>query len=260
MNDIQLISIKSEREIKLMRQAGAITAAARALAGELVKPGVSTWEIDKAVFDFIRSQKAKPSFKGYGGFPGSACISVNNEVIHGIPSKKRILQEGDIVSVDVGASIHGYTGDCAGTFACGEISPEAQRLIDVTRQSFFEGIAFAKVGYRVLDIGAAVQKYVEANGFSVVRDFVGHGVGQQLHEAPEVPNYVDPHRLQGNPRLRAGMTLAVEPMVNIGTYEVKVLSDGWTTLTKDGSLAAHYENTILITDGEPEILTPCEGI
>ena len=239
-----------------MRQACKITAAARALAGELVKPGVSTKAIDRAVHDFIVSQGAKPSFLNYNGFPASACISVNNVIIHGIPGGY-IPKEGDIVSVDVGAFYKGFHGDCAATYACGAISTEAQRLIDVTKQSFFEGIKFATKGNRVQDISHAVQTYVESNGFAVVRDFVGHGVGRQLHEEPEVPNFGAPGR---GPRLLPGMTIAVEPMVNVGTYEVKILSDGWTTVTADGKLAAHYENTVLITDGEPEILTVTEGL
>ena len=234
-----------------MRQACKITAAARALAGEMVRPGVRTKEIDKAVHDFILSQGATPSFLNYGGYPASACISVNNVVIHGIPDSRK-LQEGDIVSVDVGAYYHGFHGDCAATYACGEISPEAQRLINVTKQSFFEGLKFARQGNRVSDISHAVQTYVEANGFSVVRDFVGHGVGENLHEEPSVPNYGAPGR---GPRLIRGMTIAIEPMVNAGTYEVQVLKDHWTTVTRDGKLSAHYENTVLITDGEPEILT-----
>ena len=234
-----------------MRQACKITAAARALAGEMVRPGVRTKEIDKAVHDFILSQGATPSFLNYGGYPASACISVNNVVIHGIPDSRK-LQEGDIVSVDVGAYYHGFHGDCAATYACGEISPEAQRLINVTKQSFFEGLKFARQGNRVSDISHAVQTYVEANGFSVVRDFVGHGVGENLHEEPSVPNYGAPGR---GPRLIRGMTLAIEPMVNAGGYEVEVRKDRWTTVTRDGSLSAHYENTVLITDGEPEILT-----
>ena len=239
-----------------MRQACKITAAARALAGDLVRPGVSTKAIDRAVHDFIVSQGAKPSFLNYNGFPASACISVNDVVIHGIPGGY-ILKEGDIVSVDVGAYYKGFHGDCAATFACGAISTEAQKLIDVTRQSFFEGIRFATRGYRVQDISHAIQEYVESNGFSVVRSFVGHGVGRQLHEEPEVPNFGAPGR---GPRLLPGMTIAVEPMVNAGTYEVSVLKDGWTTVTADGKLAAHYENTVLITDGEPEILTVTEGL
>ena len=251
-----MIAIKSERELSLMRQACKITAAARALAGEMVRPGVSTKQIDKAVHDYIVSQGAKPSFLGYHGFPASACISVNSTVIHGIPGGY-VLKEGDIVSVDVGAFYKGYHGDCAATFACGAISAEAQRLIDVTKQSFFEGIRFATRGHRVSDISHAVQKHVESNGFSVVRSFVGHGVGAQLHEEPEVPNYGPAGH---GPRLLPGMTLAIEPMVNAGTHEVRVLRDGWTTVTADGMLSAHYENTVLITDGEPEILTVTEGL
>ena len=246
-----MISLKSSHEIDLMRKAGKITAAARALAGEMVKPGVTTQEIDKAVYEFIRKHGAKPSFLNYNGFPASACISVNDEVIHGIPGK-RVLQEGDIVSIDVGAYIGGFHGDCAATFACGQISQEAQRLIDVTRQSFFEGIKFAKEGCRVQDISAAVQAYVESQGFSVVREYVGHGVGAHLHESPEVPNFGRPGR---GPRLLRGMTLAIEPMVNAGGAAILQLSDGWTVKTRDGKYSAHYENTILITDGEPEILT-----
>ena len=248
-----MIKIKSRKEIELMRRAGKITAAARALAGEMVRPGVTTREIDKAVHDFILKQGAYPTFLNYNGFPGSVCISVNNEVIHGIPGR-RVIQPGDVVSIDVGATKDGYVGDCAATFIAGKGSPEAERLIEVTRQSFFEGIKYAKVGYRISDIGNAVQRYVEENGFSVVRDYVGHGVGSVLHESPEVPNYGKPGR---GPRLMAGMTIAVEPMVNAGGYEVKVLADGWTVETLDGSLAAHYENSILITNGEPEILTVC---
>ncbi len=251
-----MISIKNEHELQSMRQACKITAAARALAGDMVRPGVTTKQIDKAVHDYIVSQGAKPSFLGYGGFPGSACVSVNDVVIHGIPGGY-VLKDGDIVSVDVGAYYLGFHGDCAATFACGTISDEAQRLIDVTRQSFFEGLKYAKRGNRVSDISHAVQKHVESNGFSVVRSFVGHGVGAQLHEEPEVPNFGAPGR---GPRLLPGMTIAIEPMVNVGTYEVRVLKDRWTTVTADGKLAAHYENTVLITDGEPEILTVIEGL
>ena len=251
-----MIVIKNGQELQDMRQACKITAAARALAGEMVRPGVSTGEIDKAVREFIVSQGAKPSFLGYHGFPASACISVNETVIHGIPGSY-VLREGDIVSVDVGAFYKGFHGDCAATFPCGTISAEAQRLIDVTKQSFYEGIRFAKSGHRVSDISHAVQQHVESNGFSVVRSFVGHGVGAQLHEEPEVPNYGKPGR---GPRLLPGMTLAVEPMVNTGVYDVRVLKDGWTVVTADGKLSAHYENTVLITDGEPEILTVAEGL
>ena len=246
-----MITLKSSHEIDLMRQAGKITAAARALAGEMVKPGVTTQEIDKAVEAFIRQQGAVPSFLGYSGYPASACISVNDEVIHGIPGK-RVLQDGDIVSIDVGAYIGGFHGDCAATFACGQISEEAQRLIDVTRQSFFEGIKFAKEGYRVQDISAAVQTYVESHGFSVVREFVGHGVGAHLHESPEIPNF---GRSGRGARLLRGMTLAIEPMVNLGGAAILQMNDGWTVKTRDGKLSAHSENTILVTDGEPEILT-----
>jgi len=251
-----MITIKNERELESMRKACKITAAARALAGEMVRPGVSTKAIDKAVHDFIVSQGAKPSFLGYHGFPASACVSVNSCVVHGIPGDY-ILKDGDIVTVDVGALYQGFHGDCAATFPCGAISAEAQKLIDVTKQSFFEGIRFATKGHRVQDISHAIQTYVESNGFSVVRSFVGHGIGRALHEEPEVPNFGAPGR---GPRLLPGMTIAVEPMVNVGTYEVRILKDGWTTVTADGKLSAQYENTVLITDGEPEILTVTEGL
>ena len=251
-----MIAIKNENELQSMRRACRITAEARALAGSMVKPGVKTSEIDKAVHDFIVAQGAKPSFLNYNGFPASICISVNDCVIHGIPGGY-VLKDGDIVSIDVGAYYQGFHGDCAATFACGAISAEAQKLIDVTKQSFYEGIRFATRGHRVSDISHAIQTYVESNGFSVVRVFVGHGVGAQLHEEPEVPNYGAPGR---GPRLLPGMTLAIEPMVNVGTYDVKILKDGWTVVTADGKLSAHYENTVLITDGEPEILTVTEGL
>ena len=246
-----MIKLKSSHEIELMRQAGKITAAARAFAGEMVRPGVTTQEIDKAVEQFIRKQGATPSFLHLYGFPNSICISVNDEVIHGIPGK-RVLREGDIVSIDVGACVGGFHGDCCATFACGAIDPEAQRLIDVTRQSFFEGIRWAKEGQRVGDISAAIQAYVEDNGFSIVREYVGHGVGAAMHEDPEVPNFGRGGR---GPRLLRGMTLAIEPMVNAGSAAIRQLGDGWTVKTLDGKWSAHYENTILITDGEPEILT-----
>lgn len=246
-----MITLKSSHEIDLMRRSGKITAAARALAGEMVKPGVTTQEINDAVERFIRKQGAVPSFLHYNGYPASVCISVNDEIIHGIPGK-RVLREGDIVSVDVGAYIGGFHGDCAATFPCGTVSPEAQRLIDVTRQSFFEGIRFAREGQRLQDISAAVQSYVEQNGFSVVREYVGHGVGAKMHESPEIPNYGRPGH---GPRLLRGMTLAIEPMVNAGAAAIQQLSDGWTVKTADGKWAAHYENTILITDDAPEILT-----
>ena len=252
---LEMISLKSPREIEAMRKAGRITAQARALAASMIRPGITTREIDEAVCRFIKSQGAKPSFLGYGGFPGSACISVNEEVIHGIPGR-RVLKEGDIVSVDVGAFIGGFHGDCAGTYPCGKVSDEAMKLIRVTQQSFWEGMKYARLGCRVSDIGHAVQEYVEANGFSVVRDFVGHGVGAKLHEPPEVRNFGPAGH---GPRLQQGMTLAVEPMVNAGGWQVKVLADKWTTVSADGSLTAHYENSILITDGDPEILTVAEG-
>jgi len=246
-----MITLKSQQEIELMRRAGKITAAARALAGEMVTPGVTTQEIDKAVYRFIRSQGATPSFLHYQGYPASVCISVNDEIIHGIPGK-RVLREGDIVSIDVGAYKDGFHGDCAATFPCGKISEEAARLIAVTRQSFYEGLKFAREGYRIPDISRAIQTYVERNGFSVVREYVGHGVGRAMHEAPEVPNYVEQRQ---RPRLLRGMTIAVEPMVNAGDKGIRVMPDGWTVRTADGKYSAHYENTILITDGEPELLT-----
>ena len=251
-----MITIKNEHELQSMRRACRITAEARALAGSMVKPGVSTKEIDKAVHDYIVAQGAKPSFLNYNGFPASVCISVNDCVIHGIPGGYT-LKEGDIVSVDVGALYEGFHGDCAATYPCGAISTEAQRLIDVTKESFFVGIKEAVKGHRVSDISHAIQTYVESNGFSVVRSFVGHGIGRKLHEDPEVPNFGAAGR---GPRLLKGMTLAIEPMVNEGTYDVHVLRDGWTVLTNDGKLSAHYENTVLITDGEPEILTVTEGL
>ena len=251
-----VIQVKSPREIEYMRRAGKITAGARSLAMSLVAAGVTTKEIDREVHKFITKSGAVPSFLGYAGYPGSACISVNDEVIHGIPGKRRIL-EGDIVSVDLGACIDGFHGDCAATVACGAISEEARRLIEVTRQSFFEGIKFARQGYRVSDISHAIQEYVESRGFSIVREYVGHGVGAKLHEAPEVPNYGQPGH---GPRLIKGMTLAIEPMVNAGGAGIRVLDDNWTVVTKDGSLSAHYENTVLITDGEPEILTVSEDM
>ena len=249
-----MISIRSEREIQAMRKAGRITAQARALAGSMVAPGVTTHEIDTAVRRFIESHGAKPSFLGYAGYPGSACISVRDEVMPGIPGCRKLL-EGDIVSIDVGAYIGGFHGDCAATYACGGISPQAQKLIDVTQQSFWRGIRMARKGCRISDIGHEIQKYVEENGFSVVRDYVGHGVGAKLHEPPEIRNYGPAGH---GPRLVPGMTLAVEPMVNAGGWQVRVLPDGWTVKTLDGSLAAHYENTILITEGDPEILTVTE--
>lgn len=252
-----MIRLKSNQELEFMRLAGRITAAARAAAARAVKPGVTTGEIDKIVRKTIEQAGAKPSFLGYSGFPGSACISINDEVIHGIPSRSRVIHEGDIVKVDVGAYINGFHGDCAATIPCGEVSEEARKLIEVTRQSFYEGIRFARKGNRISDISHAIQAYVEANGYSVVRDFVGHGVGAKLHEDPEVPNFGMPgHGI----RLQPGMTLAIEPMVNVGTAAIKILPDGWTVKTRDGKLSAHYENSIAITEGDPIILTyPTDG-
>ena len=246
-----MITLKSEHEIELMRRAGKITAAARALARDMVKPGVTTQQIDKAVYHFIKSQGATPSFLNYNGYPASVCVSVNDEIIHGIPGK-RMLKEGDIVSVDVGAYIGGFHGDCAGTYPCGQVSDQALDLIRVTQQSFFEGLKFAREGYRLSDISHAVQEYVESHGYSVVREYVGHGIGRRMHESPEVPNFGNPGH---GPRLLRGMTIAVEPMVNAGSAAIRQMSDGWTVKTADGKNAAHYENTILITDGEPELLT-----
>lgn len=251
---MEMISLKSEREIELMRKAGRLTAAARALAGRLVAPGRTTLEIDQAVRKFIEGHGAKPSFLGYGGFPGSVCISVNEVVIHGIPGR-RVLKEGDIVSIDVGACLDGFHGDCAATYLCGAVSPEARQLVEVTQQSFWKGVEHARPGQRVSDVSHAVQKYVEGYGYSVVRAFVGHGVGTRLHEPPEVPNFGPAGH---GARFQPGMTVAVEPMVCTGGWEVKVLGDKWTTVTTDGSLASHYENTILITEDGPEILTVTE--
>ena len=246
-----MIAIKNSRELALMRDACVVSARALKLAGEAVEPGVTTGEIDRIIRKYIESQGAKPSFLGYGGFPASACISVNETVIHGIPGK-RVIHEGDIVSVDVGAYINGYHGDNAATFAAGKISPQAQALLDATRESLYEGIRMAVAGGRVGDIGAAVQRYVEVRGYSVVRQFVGHGVGTNLHEDPSVPNFGTPGR---GPRLLPGMTIAIEPMINAGTHEVKILRDGWTTVTSDGKLSAHFEHTVAITRDGPVILT-----
>ena len=237
-----------------MRLACQISAEALRLAGQAVKPGATTAQIDKLVYDYIVKQGAKPNFKGYGGFPGSACISVNDTVIHGIPSKSIVLKEGDIVSIDTGAAIDGFNGDNAATFACGAVSAEAQRIMDVTKESLARGIAAAQSGARVGDISAAVQQYVEGEGFSVVRTYVGHGVGRDLHEDPEVPNFGTAGR---GPRLINGMTLAIEPMVNEKSHVVKTLSDGWTVKTVDGGLSAHFEHTVVITANGPVVLTKC---
>ena len=247
-----MIVLKTGRELNVMKEACRISAGALKTAGKAVEPGVTTAELDKLAEDYIISQGAIPNFKNYHGYPATACISVNNEVIHGIPSRKRKLKQGDIVSIDLGAKFEGFHGDNAATFACGDISPEAKRLMDITEQSLYKGIAAAVSGGRIGDISAAVQSFVEANGYSVVRQFVGHGIGRELHEAPEVPNFGTAGR---GIRLLPGMTLAIEPMVNAGGYEVKVLPDGWTVLTRDGSLSAHFEHTIAITADGPKILT-----
>lgn len=247
-----MIVLKTKRELDLMREACRISANALKEAGRAVEPGVSTKEIDDIVRKYIQKQGATPSFLGYGGFPASACISVNDVVIHGIPSKKQILKKGDIVSIDIGAFIGGYHGDNAYTFACGDISKEAQALLDATKESLYEGIKAAVAGNRIGDIGNAVQTYAEARNYSVVRDFVGHGVGAKLHEDPSVPNYGTPGR---GVRLLPGMTIAIEPMITAGKYDVRVLDDDWTTVTVDGSLAAHFEHSVAITPDGPVIIT-----
>lgn len=247
-----MIVLKTSRELAIMKEACIISAGALQTVARAVEPGVSTAELDRLAEEYIRSKGAVPNFKNYQGYPATACISINNEVIHGIPSKQRILKEGDIVSVDLGAMYEGYHGDNAATFAVGDVSPEAKRLMDVTRESLYEGINAARPGGRIGDISHAVQSYVEANGFSVVRQFVGHGVGTKLHEDPEVPNF---GKAGHGFRLMPGMTLAIEPMVNAGDYQVRVLKDGWTTVTSDGSLSAHFEHTVVITEDGPKIMT-----
>ncbi len=246
-----MIIVKSKHELKIMQKAGQISKAALLAAGDLVAPGVTTRQLDEAARRVIEKAGAKPAFLGYGGFPATICCSINDEVIHGIPGD-RVIQEGDIVSIDTGAIYEGYYGDNAATFGAGKISEEARKLIDVTRQSFYEGIKFARKGQRISDISHAIGAYCEARGYGVVREFVGHGIGTKMHEAPEIPNFGAPGH---GPRLMPGMTLAIEPMINMGTWKVKVLPDGWTVKTLDGSLSAHYENTVLITEGEPIILT-----
>ncbi len=246
------VSIKSEREIALMREAGKILAEVHERLGEIIAPGISTWEIDKKGEEMIRSYGCIPSFLNYEGYPASICVSVNDEVVHGIPHKKHYLHDGDIVSLDAGVIYEGYHSDAARTYGVGEISEEAEKLIRVTKESFFKGMEFAKAGNHLYDISAAIQKHAEANGFSIVRDLVGHGIGNHLHEEPEVPNF---KRLGRGIKLRPGMTLAVEPMVNAGTHEVWLLEDDWTVVTQDGEYSAHYENTVLITEGEPELLS-----
>jgi len=249
---------KTQHEIELMRRAGKIAAAARQEAGKMVTAGATTKSINNRVHDFLLSQGAVSAFLGYRGYPSSINVSVNEQVIHGIPSSRKLI-EGDVVSIDIGAEKDGYIGDCAATFIVGRGTPESEKLVEVTRKCFFEGIKFARVGYRVSDISRAIQRCAEENGYSVVTDFVGHGVGAKLHESPEVPNYVETPRRRPDPRLIKGLTLAIEPMVNEGTSEVRILDDGWTVVTQDGKNSAHYENTILITESEPEILTIYEG-
>lgn len=248
------VTIKTAEQIEKMRAAGKLLAEVEAVIAKEVKPGIATVYLDQIAEEYIRAHGGTPSFKGYGGFPGTLCISVNEEVVHGFPSE-RVLKEGDIVSVDMGCILRGFHADMARTYAVGNISPEAQKLIDVTKQSFFEGISFAKNGNYLNDIGTAIQKYVEDHGFSVVRTYVGHGIGRNLHEEPEIPNF---KTLSRGILLREGMTLAIEPMVTLGSHEVKVLRDGWTAVTKDGQYAAHYENTVLVTKGDPEIFTLSE--
>ena len=247
-----MVTIKTKIEIEYMREACRITGEALKLLENMLEPGVTPLALDKAAEKFIRDNGCTPSFKGYGGFPGSVCISINDEVIHGIPDK-RVLKEGDIVSFDVGACYKGYNGDAARTFGVGKISEEAQRLIDVTKASFFAGIKFAKEGYRISDISAEIQRVAEEGGYSVLREYCGHGVGRELHEDPEIPNYFESGRR--GIRIRPGMCLAIEPMVNMGTREIFVGDNDWTVYTADGKLSAHYENTVLITNGEPQCLT-----
>ena len=250
-----MVQIKNSEQLAKMRKAGRITGEAILAAREHIKEGVSTKELDTIIRNYIEKCGAKPSFLGYGGFPGSACISINNEVIHGIPSAKRFLKEGDIVKIDVGAYIGGFHGDSANTFGVGKISAEAEKLIAVTRESFFRGVKAAVPGKRIGDIGSAICGYAEDLGYGVVRKFVGHGVGHELHEDPEVPNFGTAGR---GARLYTGMTIAIEPMINVGTRDVKILDDGWTVITADGSLSAHYEHTVAIADGEPILLTYVE--
>ena len=247
-----MIQLKNAEQISAMKRAGRITAEALVLAGEAVKPGITTKHLDDIIRHHIEKSGARPSFLGYGGFPGSACISVNDQVIHGIPSKNVVLQEGDIVKVDTGAFIGGYHGDSARTFAVGNISSEAKRLIQVTEESFWQGLQKIEIGARLGDVGAAIEGHVKENGYAVVRKYVGHGIGRNLHESPDVPNYGIPGR---GLRLASGMTLAIEPMVCTGTGEVRELSDGWTVVTNDGGLSAHYENTIALTENGIIVLT-----
>ena len=246
------VTIKSAREIELMRESGRLLAIVHDELGKAIRPGISTKDIDELGEKLIRSFGCVPNFLNYQGYPASICVSVNNEVVHGIPRRDHILQEGDIVSLDAGLIYKGYHSDAARTHAVGKISPEAEKLIKVTKQSFFEGIKMAKAGQHLFDISNAIDAYVTSFGYGIVRDLVGHGIGTKLHEEPQIPNFRQRRR---GPRLEAGMTLAVEPMINMGTGDVEWLDDDWTVVTADGAYSAHYENTILITDSEPEILT-----
>ena len=245
------ITIKTKDQVDKMRIAGGILADLIDILEEMIRPGITTDELDKVAEDFIRSRGAEPSFLGYGGYPKTLCTSVNEEIVHGIPSSRK-LKNGDIISIDMGAYINGYHGDCARTYGVGEISEADRKLIEVTQQSFFEGIKFAKAGNHLYEISAAVQVYAESFGFGVVRDYVGHGIGRNMHEDPSIPNF---KQIGRGPKLQKGMVLPIEPMITAGSYKCKVLKDGWTAVTRDGSNAAHYENTVLITDGEPELLT-----
>ena len=247
-----MIVIKSEQEIGIMRQSGKVVGTILKELSDVIRPGLSTMDINDFVEEIILNNKMVPTFKGYNGYPAASCVSVNDEVIHGIPSKKRILAEGDIISVDIGCTYKGYVSDAARTYPVGEIDKEAERLIRITEESFFEGIKFCNVGFRLSDISNAIQTHVEKEGFAPVRDFVGHGIGRSMHEQPQIPNYGAPGR---GPRLAKGMVFAIEPMINQGDYDVKVKVDNWTAVTVDGKLSAHYENTVVITDGEPELLT-----
>ncbi|MEG1433658.1 MULTISPECIES: type I methionyl aminopeptidase [Eubacterium] len=247
-----MINVKSSQDIEYMRMAGRLVAECHELLAEAIKPGITTLELDKMAEDYFKKNGAVPTFLGYQGFPNSICASINNEVVHGIPDHRR-LEEGDIIAIDLGATLNGFVGDAARTHGVGSISETAKKLMEVTRESFFKGIAFARQGYRLSDVSHAIQCYVEANGFSVVRDYVGHGIGREMHEDPPIPNFGKPGH---GPRLCQGMCLAIEPMVNVGDYDVEVLDNDWTVVTTDGSLSAHYENTIVVTgESEPEILT-----
>jgi len=252
-----MIIIKSEKELQLMREAGAVTARILHELSEMIKPGITTKEVDDFVEQIILENRMIPAFKGYNGYPANACTSVNDEVVHGIPSKSRRLLEGDIISVDAGTIYKGYYSDAARTYPVGRTDEAAERLITVTRESFYEGLKFCKAGFRLSDISHAIQQYVENNGFSVVRDYVGHGIGKMMHEEPQIPNYGIPGR---GPRLAAGMAFAIEPMVNEGDWQIKVMTDNWTVKTLDGKRSAHYENTVIITEEEPLLLTELSAI